>query len=598
MLKDIHLTFGGTPLLEGADLTVEQGERLCLVGRNGCGKSTLLKIAAGLVEPDNGERVLQVGKSVNYLPQEPDLSGFETVLEYAEAGLGPHDDLYRAQILLTDLGLSGQEDPKTLSGGEARRAALARALAAKPDVLLLDEPTNHLDLPVIEWLEQELNAMNAALVVISHDRRFLENVSKSTVWIYQGVTHKLPKSFAHFEQWRDETVEKIELDRHKLDRKIVRELHWLQRGVTGRRKRNMGRLRALNQLRQERRDQRSMGGAVNLTMSETTQSGKRVMEAEAINKSYGDRAIVKNFSTRILRSDRIGIVGANGAGKTTLLNMLIGKLEPDSGTIQMGTKLELVTLDQMRDGLNLDWPLVDVLTGRSGDSVTVGGKQKHVMGYMQDFLFTPDQAHTPVHALSGGERGRLMLARAMAQPANFLVLDEPTNDLDLETLDLLQEMLSDFEGTVIIVSHDRDFLDRVVTSVIINEGPGEWREYPGGYSDMVIQRGEGVSAREAPKIEDKPAKAKKERADKPAPSKLKLSYKEKYALETLPAKMEELSAAVERLQGLMDDPDFYARDPEAFNATAKNLEAKSAELLASEEQWLTLEMLREEIEGT
>lgn len=597
MLKDIHLTFGGTPLLEGADLTVEQGERLCLVGRNGCGKSTLLKIAAGLVEPDNGERVLQVGKSVNYLPQEPDLSGFETVLEYAEAGLGPHDDLYRAQILLTDLGLSGQEDPKTLSGGEARRAALARALAAKPDVLLLDEPTNHLDLPVIEWLEQELNAMNAALVVISHDRRFLENVSKSTVWIYQGVTHKLPKSFAHFEQWRDETVEKIELDRHKLDRKIVRELHWLQRGVTGRRKRNMGRLRALNQLRQERRDQRSMGGAVNLTMSETTQSGKRVMEAEAINKSYGDRAIVKNFSTRILRGDRIGIVGANGAGKTTLLNMLIGKLEPDSGTIQMGTKLELVTLDQMRDGLNLDWPLVDVLTGRSGDSVTVGGKQKHVMGYMQDFLFTPDQAHTPVHALSGGERGRLMLARAMAQPANFLVLDEPTNDLDLETLDLLQEMLSDFEGTVIIVSHDRDFLDRVVTSVIINEGPGEWREYPGGYSDMVIQRGEGVSAREAPKIEDKPAKAKKERADKPAPSKLKLSYKEKYALETLPAKMEELSAEVERLQGLMDDPDFYARDPEAFNATAKNLEAKSAELLASEEQWLTLEMLREEIEG-
>ena len=598
MLRDIHLTFGGTPLLEGVDLTVAEGERLCLVGRNGCGKSTLLKIAAGLVEMDRGERVVQTGKSVAYLPQEPDLSGFATTLEYVEAGLGPHDELYRAQVMLTDLGLSGQEDPATLSGGEARRAAIARVLAAQPDVLLLDEPTNHLDLPVIEWLEMELNAMNVALVVISHDRRFLENVSQSTVWIYQGVTHKLPKSFAHFEQWRDEKVEQIELDRHKLDRKIVRELHWLQRGVTGRRKRNMGRLRALNELRQERRDQRSMGGSVNLTMSESSQSGKRVLEAEDICKSYGDRAIVKNFSTRVLRGDRIGIVGANGAGKTTLLNMLIGKLEPDSGRLDLGTKLELVTLDQMRDGLNPDWSLVDVLTGRSGDSVTVGGKQKHVMGYMQDFLFAPEQANTPVAALSGGERGRVMLARAMAQPANFLVLDEPTNDLDLETLDLLQEMLSDFEGTVIIVSHDRDFLDRVVTSVVINEGPGVWREYPGGYSDMLVQRGEGVSAREAPKVEVKPKKDKTAKAEKVSDGpKLKLSYKEKYALETLPAKMEQLSADVERLQGVMADPDLYSRNPDGFAKASKDLEIATEALQAAEEQWLTLEMLREEIEG-
>ncbi len=600
MLKDIHLTFGGTPLLEGADLTIEQGERLCLVGRNGCGKSTLLKIAAGLIEPDRGERVLQTGKGVTYLSQEPDLSGFETTLDYAEAGLGPHDDLYRAQIYLTDLGLSGQEDPKTLSGGEARRAALARALAAKPDILLLDEPTNHLDLPVIEWLEAELNAMNAALVVISHDRRFLENVSKSTVWIYQGVTHKLPKSFAHFEQWRDEKVEQIELDRHKLDRKIVRELQWLQRGVTGRRKRNMGRLRRLNELRQARRDQKSMGGQVNITVSETGQSGKRVIEAENISKAYGDNTIVKNFSIRVQRGDRLGIVGANGAGKTTLLKMLIGKLEPDSGGVELGAKIELAALDQMRDALKPDWSLVDALTGRQGDSVTVGGKQKHVMGYMQDFLFSPEQANTPVHALSGGERGRLMLARAMAQPANLLVLDEPTNDLDLETLDLLQEMLSDFDGTVILVSHDRDFLDRVVTSVVIHEvdgaGPGQWREYPGGYTDMVMQRGDGVSARAAPKVEDKPLKSKKEASAKVNPPKLKLSYKEKYALETLPGKMEELSAEVEKLQAQMDDPDLYSRDPDGFTQTAKTLEAKSQELRAAEEQWLTLEMLREEIE--
>ncbi|MCW8916103.1 MAG: ATP-binding cassette domain-containing protein [Magnetovibrio sp.] len=600
-LRDIHLTFGGTPLLEGADLIIEQGERLCLVGRNGCGKSTFLKIAAGLIEPDKGERVLQTGIGVTYLPQEPDLAGFETTLEYVEAGMGPHDELYRAQVLLTDLGLSGQEAPSTLSGGEARRAALARALAPKPDILLLDEPTNHLDLPIIEWLEAELNSLNAALVVISHDRRFLENVSKSTVWIYQGVTHKLPKSFAHFETWRDETVEKLELDRHKLDRKIVRELHWLQRGVTGRRKRNMGRLRRLNDLRQERRDQRALGGSVKITTSQTGQSGKRVVEAEDICKAYGDNVIVKNFSIKVMRGDRLGIVGANGAGKTTLLNMLIGKLEADSGTIDMGTKIELATLDQMRDQLNLDWSVVDTLTGKHGDSVTVGGQQKHVMGYMQDFLFNPEQANTPVAALSGGERGRLMLARAMTQPANVLVLDEPTNDLDLETLDLLQEMISDFDGTVILVSHDRDFLDRVVTSVVINEsdrgGEGAWREYPGGYSDMVSQRGEGIKARGTVKVEDKPEKVKKATAPKPSNDKLKLSYKEKYALETLPGKMEELSAEIEVLQAKMNDPDLFARDSETFNKTAKLLEAKSDELLASEEQWLTLEMLREEIEN-
>jgi ATP-binding cassette subfamily F protein uup len=597
-LRDIHLTFGGTPLLEGADLTVAAGERMCLVGRNGCGKSTLLKIAAGLIEPDNGERVLQTGTSVNYLPQEPDLSGFATALEYVEAGLGPHDDLYRAQVLLTDLGLNGQEDPKTLSGGEARRAALARALAPKPDVLLLDEPTNHLDLAVIEWLEQELNALNAALVVISHDRRFLENVSQSSVWIYQGVTHKLPKSFAHFEAWRDETLGQIELDQHKLDRKIVRELHWLQRGVTGRRKRNMGRLRALDQLRQDRREQMGPTGSVKLTASESGKSGKRVMEAEGISKSYGDNTVVKDFSTRILRGDRLGIVGANGAGKTTLLKMLIGELKPDSGTVLMGTKIEMASLDQMRDALNPDWTLVDVLTGRNGDSVTVGGQQKHVMGYMQDFLFAPEQANTPVQALSGGERGRLMLARAMTQPANLLVLDEPTNDLDLETLDLLQEMIAEFDGTVILVSHDRDFLDRVATSVIINEGQGRWQEYPGGYSDMVMQRGHGVSAR-APVA---PSQSKRARSPKQAeipaePLKLKLSYKEKFALETLPARMETLSGEIDALQAKMDDPGFYARDPQAFNKLAGKLESKLAELKAAEEQWLTLEMLREEIDN-
>ncbi|MBF0251544.1 MAG: ATP-binding cassette domain-containing protein [Alphaproteobacteria bacterium] len=597
MLRDIHLTFGGTPLLEGADLIVEAGERLCLVGRNGCGKSTLLKIAAGLVEPDRGERVLQTGVGVAYLPQEPDLTGFATVLDYVEAGMGPHDELYRAQILLTEMGLSGQEDPKTLSGGEARRAAIARALAPRPDIVLLDEPTNHLDLAVIEWLEGELAALNAALVVISHDRRFLENVSRSTVWIYQGVTHKLDKSFAHFEAWRDEKVEQMELDRHKLDRKIVRELHWLQHGVSGRRKRNMRRLGELNALRQERRDSRGPQGGVKLTVTDTQQSGKRVFEAEGISKSYGNLAVVKDFSTRVLRGDRLGLVGANGAGKTTLLNMLTGKLEPDSGKVMLGTKIELAALDQMRDTLNPNWSLKEALTGKHGDAVIINGQSRHVMGYLQDFLFRPEQANTPVHALSGGERGRLMLARALAHPSNVLVLDEPTNDLDLETLDLLQEMIADYEGTVILVSHDRDFLDRVVTSVVINEGGGAWMEYAGGYSDMVAQRGHGVAARPAIEAPAKPAAERKD-APKPQPqSKAKLSYKEKYALETLPKRMEDLNADIQRLQKTMADPNLYARDPDLFAKTAAQLDAKQTDLGEAEEQWLTLEMLREEIEG-
>ncbi len=595
LLSGIGLGFGGEPLLAGAELSVMPGQRLCLVGRNGSGKSTLLKIAAGMVEADEGERFVQPGTTVRYLPQEPDLAGFATTRAYAEAGLGPGDDPYRAQYCLEHLGLTGDEDPTVLSGGEKRRAALARVLAPEPDILLLDEPTNHLDLPAIEWLEETLRQNRAALVLISHDRRFLETLSDSVLWLDRGATNRMDKGFGAFEAWRDDFIEQENTERHKLDRKIVRELHWLHRGVTARRKRNMGRLRALNALRQQRRDQRQLVGAVNITVGETEKSGKRVIEAEGIAKSYDDRIIVQDFSTRILRGDRVGIVGPNGAGKTTLLNMLTGVLSPDSGAVKLGTTLEMATLEQSRESLSPHVSLQDALTGGSGDSVTVGGQQRHVIGYMKDFLFAPEQARTAVSALSGGERGRLMLARALTRPANLLVLDEPTNDLDLETLDLLQEMLADFDGTVILVSHDRDFLDRVVTSTVHFEGDGRWVEYAGGYSDLLAQRGEQSVADERPA---KPGKTAKPKSAVPQPKQPgKLSYKDKHALETLPDEMGKMEAEVAGLQETLADPNLYARDPKAFEQATARLGALTHDLASAEEEWLRLEMLREELEG-
>src|SRR5215217_8061416 len=496
-LQNIQLTFGGTQLLEAAELIVSPGQRIALVGRNGSGKSTLFKIAAGMVQQDAGKRFAEPSATIRYLPQEPDLSAYATTLAYVEEGLGPGDDEYRAQYLLDALGLTGAEDPKNLSGGEGRRAALARVLAPQPDVLLLDEPTNHLDLPVIEWLQEELDSMRSAMVIISHDRRFLTDLTRSTVWLDRGLTRRIEKGFGHFETWRDEVLEQEEKDRHKLDRQIVREEHWLRYGVTARRKRNVGRLERLGNLRQDRREQRRVTGSVNMQVSEGGTSGALVVEAENITKSYGNRVIVGDFSTRVLRGDRIGIVGPNGAGKTTLIKMLTGLLAPDSGTIKMGSALELAMLDQGRAKLDPETRLRDALTGGGSDTLQINGQPKHVVGYMKDFLFGPEQANTPIGKLSGGERARVALARALSLPSNFLVLDEPTNDLDLETLDLLEEMVSDYTGTAIIVSHDRDFLDRVATSIIIAEGEGVWTEYAGGYSDMVVQRGEGVNARAA-----------------------------------------------------------------------------------------------------
>jgi ABC transport system ATP-binding/permease protein len=600
-LRDISLTFGGTPLLANVELSVSAGERVCLVGRNGSGKSTLLKIAAGLLEPDRGSRFVQPGATVRYLPQEPDFAGAATTLAYVEGGLGPSDDRHPASYLLEQLGLTGDENPAHLSGGEARRAALARVLAPAPDILLLDEPTNHLDLATIEWLEAQLAGRRCALVMVSHDRRFLSNLSRSTVWLDRGQTRRVERGFAEFEAWRDEVLAEEERDQHKLDRKIVAEEHWLRYGVTARRKRNVRRLGLLQALREVRRSFRAAAGQAALGAAAADPSGTLVIEAERIGKSYQERPIVRDFSTRIQRGDRIGIVGPNGSGKTTLMGMLTGALAPDSGTVRLGQNLAMASLDQGRESLDPNETVAGALTGGRGDTVMIGGQPRHVIGYMKDFLFTQEQARTPLGVLSGGERGRLMLARALAKPSNLLVLDEPTNDLDLETLDVLEEMLGDYAGTVILISHDRDFLDRVVNAVIVPEGSGLWTEFAGGYTDMLAQRGRGFSGaaiKASPKLPKDENPPPSHAAGTTPPGRRRLSFHEKHALETLPQTMAALQAKIRALNARLDDPGLYGRDRKAFEEASAALAAAQAELAAAEEKWLELEILREDISGS
>ena len=591
-LQGITLTFGGKPVLEGAELMLHERERISLVGRNGSGKSTLLKIAAGQVEMDKGTRFLQPGTTIRYLPQEPDFGDFKTVLDYVEAGLGPADDRYRAKHYLTELELSGDENPSQLSGGESRRAALARTLAPAPDILLLDEPTNHLDLPAIEWLEAELKSLRCAIVLISHDRRFLEGLSNATIWLDRGATRKLGRGFAYFEEWRDKLLEEEEIAQQKLAQRIAAEEHWMRYGVTARRKRNVRRVDLLGSLRKERREYAGQQGLVKLGASAADISGKLVFEAKALSKSFDDRAIVADLNLLLLRGDRLAIVGPNGAGKTTLLNLITGELEPDSGLVKHGTNLQVVTLDQSRASLNPNDLVQDVITAGRGQSVTINGETKHVVSYMRDFLFRPEQARTPVSVLSGGERARLILARELAKPSNVLILDEPTNDLDIETLDLLQELLADYAGTVLLVSHDRDFLDKLATSVLMYEGDGKWQEYAGGYSDMLSQRGEGIAQRKL-KVETK-AKSEAPVLTQTQKAKRKLTFNEKFALDNLPIKMEKLKAELVRLESDLSDATLFTRNPAQFEKISTRHQKAADELVAFEEQWLTLEMLREE----
>ncbi len=596
-LSDIALTFGGTPLLEAAELSVSAGDRVCLVGRNGSGKSTLLRIAAGLVEPDAGTRFLQPGAAVRYLPQEPDAGQFASTLAYVEAGLGASDDPHQARDLLRQLGLDGSENPAALSGGERRRMALARVLAPAPDILLLDEPTNHLDLPTIEWLEARLAERRAGLVLVSHDRRFLANLSRLTVWLDRGSTRRIDLGFAQFEAWRDEQLADEELAQHKLGRKIAREEDWLRYGVTARRKRNVRRLAELETLRQARRQHRRSVGKAAIEAPETPTSGALVIEVKNLGKAYAARRIVVDYSMRVRRGDRIGIVGPNGSGKTTLVNLLTGVLAADSGSVRLGSNVAMASLDQHRESLDPDWTLSEALTGGRGETVSINGRPRHVIGYMKDFLFMPEQARTPLRALSGGERGRLMLARALAKPSNLLVLDEPTNDLDIETLDVLEEMLGSYAGTVLLISHDRDFLDRVVNAVVVPEGDGRWAEYAGGYSDMLLQRGRDLGGRR-PSSKPTPAAGKRTappRGQAKGP-KLRLSFHEQHALENLPRRISSLQAEVDDLLRHLGDPDLYARDPAGLRRASEALAEKQSQLAAAEEKWLELEMRREAIE--
>ena len=591
-LKDIVVSFGGQRLLNGAELSVGAGTRLCLVGRNGSGKSTLLKIAAGLTEADGGTRFAQPGATIRYLPQEPDLSGYATTRDYVEAGLNPHEDPNRAFYLLGNLGLSGAENPALLSGGEARRAALARVLAPRPDILLLDEPTNHLDVRAIEWLESEIKASRCALVLISHDRRFLENLSRATVWLDRGQTHRLEKSFASFENWRDEMLEKEDVERHKLERRIAAEEDWVRYGVSGRRKRNVGRLERLRGLRTERREQIRALGSVKMDAAEGAGSGTKVIDAKGVTFSYGEQEIVRDFTQRIHRGDRIAIVGPNGAGKTTLLKLLTSELAPQKGNVKLGQGLLMAKLDQNRSKLHPEQSLAAAVTDGSGDTVMVAGKPRHVMNYLQDFLFTPSQARTPVKVLSGGERARLLLAKLFATPSNFLVLDEPTNDLDLETLDLLEEVIADYPGTALLVSHDRDFLDRVATGLVLAEGDGRFTEYAGGYADMLAQRGEAAPQR--PQARKPAAKTPPQKRARVSPP--KMNFADAHALKILPGKIAAAELKMAELEAVLSDPSLYTGDPARFAKLSAELADIRAQKDSDEDRWLALEMARETLE--
>jgi ATP-binding cassette subfamily F protein uup len=591
-LSGIRYHLGDQTVLDGVELAIAPGERLSLVGRNGAGKSTLLRILAGEPIADSGTRFAQPGATIASLPQEPDFSGHGSVAHYVASALadalGPSD--YRVASLLDEMKLDGARDPSGLSGGEARRAALARALVAEPDVLLLDEPTNHLDLPTIEWLEEKLLAWKGAYVLVSHDRRFLADLSRAVLWLDRGIVRRLDKGYAAFDDWSNEILEREATERHKLDRLIERETEWAGKSIRARRTRNEGRLRQLNDLRKQRRQQIGPVGRATIEAGSAEQSGALAITARDISKRWGERVIVENFSTRIFRKDRIGLIGPNGAGKTTLLRMLIGELLPDTGSVKLGANLVPVVIDQRRANLDPDKTPWEILADRN-DHLLVRGRQMHVMSYLREYLFRDEQARQPVRTLSGGERNRLLLAKALAAPSNLLVLDEPTNDLDADTLDLLQEALSDYDGTVLLVSHDRDFLDRLVTSTIALEGDGTAIEYAGGYSDYVAQRG----PRE-PSTAVQPRKEKAAATREQAPAK-RLGYKRERALAELPKKMDALHVEMAALQQALADPEFYRRDASGFAAKTARLGAAQAELEAAESEWLELEILREELKN-
>jgi ATP-binding cassette subfamily F protein uup len=593
-LKDVRLADGPLMLFDGVDLALDARVRACLVGRNGAGKSTLLRILAGQVEPDGGERTITPGTRIVFVPQEPEITG-ATVLDYVTVGgAEPH----RAEAALADFGLDPAKSAQGLSGGEIRRAALARGFAEDPDILLLDEPTNHLDILAIETLEAELAGSRAAALIVSHDRAFLERVTKRCFWLESRQVKRLDQGFGAFDDWAEKVIAQEAEEARRADKLLQRENAWIARGVQGRRARNEGRRRRLEGLRLERAErQQDVRGSLNMGVASSGTSGQRVVDAKGISKAFGERVLLKDFSTRILRGDRVAIVGPNGAGKTTLVKVLLGQIAPDAGEVKLGTNLEVAYIDQARAAVSGDATLREILTPQGGDQVLVHGQPRHVVSYAKDFLFTENQLRQPVRTLSGGERNRLLLAKALANPANVMVLDEPTNDLDMDTLDLLEDLLADYEGTLILVSHDRDFIDRLATSTIGLNGSGRAVETPGGWQDFISQN-PGFFGRVAVTASSRriapPAAVRAESAPARA---TKLSYKDQRRLAELEALIGGLPGKMAALEAELGDPGLYGRDPAAFDRISKALDAARAQLAAAEEEWLALEERREALEA-
>lgn len=589
-LNDISLTFGGDPIFADMALVVQPGDRVALVGRNGSGKSTLMKVMAGLVEADTGSVTAAPGVRVGYMEQEPTMDGHATLGDYAASGLDVGEN-YRVEMVAEGLKFNPETEVTKASGGERRRAALAKLMAEAPELMLLDEPTNHLDIEAIAWLENELKQTRAGYVLISHDRAILNELTRATLWIDRGMVRRAEQGFAGFEDWRDKLWEDEDQQRHKLNRKIKAEARWAVEGISARRKRNQGRVRALQDLRATRAAQINRQGAAAMSFESGQSSGKKVIVAEGLTKAFAGKPIINNFDITIQRGDRVAFVGPNGVGKTSLIKLLMGDLEPDTGTVKHGTNLTPAVFDQTRAALNPDTTLWDNLVNDptmavsgKADQIMVRGQPKHVVGYLKEFLFDEVQARAPVRALSGGEKARLLLARLMARESNLLILDEPTNDLDIETLDLLQDILGDYPGTVLLVSHDRDFLDRVATTTIAMEGRGTATVYAGGYSDYRAQRQPDGPAKTTSKKTSKGGGKPATKAEVGG-----LTYVQQHRLEELPGEIDRINAEIAKLEELMADPNLFTENPVKFQKAVDALTARHTTLASLEEEWLALE---------
>lgn len=586
-LREISLTFGVRPLFTSVSLNICKGDKICLIGRNGSGKSTLLKIISGVLEPDAGEVFVQPGTKVSYMEQEGDFSAYKTLKDIILSGLEEKERAslaYKADILISQLEINASLETSTASGGEKKKAALAKALISEPDILLLDEPTNHLDITTIEKLEEIIEKFSGAVIVISHDRSFLTHVSNATLWLDRGIVHANNKGYSEFEAWQEAILEQEIIKEKYLNKKIEEETEWLHKGVTARRRRNQGRLRRLQQLRLERREQIKKLGSVDMEIKEAAIRSKLVLEAKHISKSFGEKEIIKDFSLRVIKGNRIGIVGPNGSGKTTLIKILTEHLAPDSGFVRLGKNLEMAYFDQNRETLDPQKSLWRTLCGE-GDHIYVRGHFRHVVAYLKDFLFTPDQAKSPVSCLSGGEKNRLMLALSLARESNFLVLDEPTNDLDMDTLDLLQEVLDEYAGTILLVSHDRDFLNKITTSLLYLKGDGTVIEHVGNYEELYDK----YIAKES-KTSQAPKKEIKKEAPKASVKAQRLSYKEQRLYDILPAEITALEEKIEEIEQALSDSELYSKDPDKFYRLSQELEQAKTDKDNKETEWLEIDM--------